>query len=535
MKRIALLLFLLFALVVPSAYASTEAVQIDVLLDGVVDQSNGTLLSGGTVYFYEAGTTTGKNIWTDKAKSAPYTSYTLDADGAAQLYADGLYKVVVKDSDGVTIYTWDNVYYKAQNTDLTTKSSTTTLTTDENLVLCSTNGGAVVLTLPTAVGEDDIFEVVRDGSNNCTLDGNGAETIGGAATYVISVDKRSVRLFSDGSNWKVSGVPVATMWDADNDTGIQIEESDDDDTIRFDAGGSEIATISSSGLIVNSGKILPDAVDELDLGSVTKELNDVFIGDSGLLYFGSDQDAVIYHNGSNLFIDNNTGSTVFDDDVIPATDDAYDLGAVTNEWKDIYVDGKAYLDAIDFNGTDITATGTEINQLATMDATTISANQWAAVGGLEETVTGAEINTAADGISNPPIAGDSTAGRVLRSMFILITDNAPAETIDITLSENWNESDLTTPDTVSGLGKDSTSGNFSLSADGYTITLADAAFTGNVVAVLSFSEMTNKSDWFIEPSVSSGIVLSIINQDGNDIDVTDCDRMYYMITYLTNA
>jgi len=48
----------------------------------------------------------------------------------------------------------------------------------------------------------------------------------------------------------------------------------------------------------------------------------------------------------------------------PKTDNTYDLGSATFEFKDAYIDGTAYVDAIDLNGTAITATGTEINYLS---------------------------------------------------------------------------------------------------------------------------------------------------------------------------
>lgn len=48
----------------------------------------------------------------------------------------------------------------------------------------------------------------------------------------------------------------------------------------------------------------------------------------------------------------------------PKTDNTYDLGSSTFEFKDAYIDGTAYVDAIDLNGTAITATGTEINYLS---------------------------------------------------------------------------------------------------------------------------------------------------------------------------
>jgi hypothetical protein len=48
----------------------------------------------------------------------------------------------------------------------------------------------------------------------------------------------------------------------------------------------------------------------------------------------------------------------------PKTDNTYDLGSATFEFKDAYIDGTAYVDAIDLNGTAITATGPEINYLS---------------------------------------------------------------------------------------------------------------------------------------------------------------------------
>ena len=47
----------------------------------------------------------------------------------------------------------------------------------------------------------------------------------------------------------------------------------------------------------------------------------------------------------------------------PKTDDTYDLGSATNEWKDLYVDGIAYIDAVNLAGVSITATGTALNYM----------------------------------------------------------------------------------------------------------------------------------------------------------------------------
>jgi cytoskeletal protein CcmA (bactofilin family) len=84
-------------------------------------------------------------------------------------------------------------------------------------------------------------------------------------------------------------------------------------------------------------------------------------------------------NGGTLTLgDANTDNIVFggevDSNIIPDDDDTHDLGSASKEWKDIYIDGTAYLDAINFNGTAITATAAEINILDDVTATTAELN-----------------------------------------------------------------------------------------------------------------------------------------------------------------
>ena len=72
-------------------------------------------------------------------------------------------------------------------------------------------------------------------------------------------------------------------------------------------------------------------------------------------------------DGSLTFGDAATDNVVFAADVnshiIPNTDDTYDLGSSGQKWKDIYIDGVSYLDAINLNGTAISASATELNLL----------------------------------------------------------------------------------------------------------------------------------------------------------------------------
>lgn len=69
-------------------------------------------LAGGTATFYTAGTETLKTIWLDRNKATTADNpHDLDANGTAHIYADGLYKIVLKNSSGNTIYTRDNINF----------------------------------------------------------------------------------------------------------------------------------------------------------------------------------------------------------------------------------------------------------------------------------------------------------------------------------------------------------------------------------------------------------------------------------------
>jgi len=63
-------------------------------------KDDGTMNAGGSVYFYEAGTTTAKDTYQDaEATAANANPVVLDSRGEAAIYGRGAYKIVEKDSD----------------------------------------------------------------------------------------------------------------------------------------------------------------------------------------------------------------------------------------------------------------------------------------------------------------------------------------------------------------------------------------------------------------------------------------------------
>jgi hypothetical protein len=73
--------------------------------------SDGNPLSGGLVYFYAAGTTTPQDTYTSSAlTSANANPVVLDSAGRATIFlASSSYKVILKTSAGVTVWSVDNV------------------------------------------------------------------------------------------------------------------------------------------------------------------------------------------------------------------------------------------------------------------------------------------------------------------------------------------------------------------------------------------------------------------------------------------
>ncbi len=81
------------------------------------------------------------------------------------------------------------------------------------------------------------------------------------------------------SNPTFNTVIAKGITDADADTKIQVEESADEDKIRFDAAGTEVMNMTSTGLF-------PSADDTFSLGSSSLQWSDLFVGPGSLYVNG---------------------------------------------------------------------------------------------------------------------------------------------------------------------------------------------------------------------------------------------------------
>jgi len=83
-------------------------------------------------------------------------------------------------------------------------TATTTLTAADALLLVDTTSGAVTVNLPavtSSAGKRFTVKKTNAGANNVTLDGDGSETIDGAATLAWNTQYAAYTVQSDGSVW----------------------------------------------------------------------------------------------------------------------------------------------------------------------------------------------------------------------------------------------------------------------------------------------------------------------------------------------
>lgn len=244
---------------------TTRAAQIECLLAPVIDYRTNSIASGYTVYFYAAGTSTPKNAWTEKEKTNPYTSRTLGSDGTIQVYGDGVYRIIVKDTDGTTVYDWDNIKVQANTFTVQDKSDDYTATAEDDLVLVDTTSDNVTINIADVADfTHPLIVKHRAGANNVTVDPYSTQPIDGNSTITLTPTDDSAVLYPLASSaaWyradRLSGVTATVndlnrisggyLHDDDDDTRIYVEKSADEDKIRCDTGGTERSVLDSTGL-----------------------------------------------------------------------------------------------------------------------------------------------------------------------------------------------------------------------------------------------------------------------------------------------
>ena len=126
--------------------------------------------------------------------------------------------------------------------------------------------------------------------------------------------------------------------------------------------------------------------------------------------------------------------------IVPVTDNDIDLGTSSLEFKDLYIDGTAYLDTISLDGTAITSTAAEINIL---DGVTSTAAELNILDGVTSTAT--ELNVM-DGDTSASSTTLADADRVV------VNDNGTMKQVALTDFETYFEAALDTGTNLTTVG-----------------------------------------------------------------------------------
>jgi len=141
----------------------------------------------------------------------------------------------------------------AENVTVTT-NSTGDLTLNTN---SGTNSGSIVI----ADGANNNITLTPNGSGNVVLDNHTWPNADGSANQVLQTNGSGVLSFTSISS--------SAITDTDGNTKIQVEEGSNDDTIRFDVGGTE-------QIVLVDGVLRPTTDNDIDLGTSSIEFKDAY-------------------------------------------------------------------------------------------------------------------------------------------------------------------------------------------------------------------------------------------------------------------
>lgn len=140
-------IFLLIWLLWSGAPLRSQVAAVMPWIDPQFSDSNGAPLSGGSLTFYAAGTTFLTSAFSDSTRSTALANpLTLDSSGraATNIYLSAAsYKIVVKDANGITIRTADNITDTAYLAQLSTQPSEQTTSLVGTVNDFPLNGSAV--------------------------------------------------------------------------------------------------------------------------------------------------------------------------------------------------------------------------------------------------------------------------------------------------------------------------------------------------------------------------------------------------------
>ena len=162
------------------------------------------------------------------------------------------------------------------------------------------------------------------------------------------------------------GGNIHTIGDQDFLNKIVVDSTNNRWGLFVEVSGSAVEQVR-----FQDGAFLPVTDSDVDLGTSSLYFKDAFIDSittTGNVAVGGNltvTGTTTFNGGTLTLGDSASDNVVFGADVnssiIPNTDDAYDLGSSSQQWRNLFLDGTAEIDTLAINGTTVTSTAAELN------------------------------------------------------------------------------------------------------------------------------------------------------------------------------
>jgi len=202
----------------------------------------GSIAGGGS------GTNMDTNIYAGDGSDTTFTLSTApDTEQNLMVFIDGVFQAHDSYSVSGTTLTFSTA--PANGRVITAYHSTTTVGGSNNTINTMTGDGSdTTLTLSVAPVHENNVQVYFDG----VYQSKANYSISGT-TLTFSTAPPDDVLVEAITNTNTSSTTANKLLDADGDTQIQVEESSDEDKIRFDIAGTEEMVMDATGIVINDG------------------------------------------------------------------------------------------------------------------------------------------------------------------------------------------------------------------------------------------------------------------------------------------
>ena len=218
------------------------------------------------------------------------------------------------------------------------------------------------------------------------------------------------------------GAYIPLIADLDGNNKVVVDTANNRISVFVEVSGAPVEQLR-----IQDGVIVPVTDNDIDLGTSTLEFKDLFIdGIAKIDTLTVDENATI---AGTLGVTGATTLNTVSSNLAPTTDDTYDLGTGTNEWRNLYVDGTANIDNLLADAAAVSGNATVGGTLGVTGTTAVSNINASGNLGVVGSATIATVDINAGAIDGTAIGASSASTGVFTNL--TSTGTSTHATVDI--------------------------------------------------------------------------------------------------------